>query len=92
MGVAVNAYDYCSYAPIAKIQAVVLCPQQVTRTDTLHRERRHGRWQQFGTPCILIKAPQWSHRPLKCALAGRQKPSVKADLTTYTYVIGELQC
>ena len=50
-----------------------------------------GRWQQFGTPCSLISAPQWLHRP--CSGPSwfyrvGKRPPVKADLAIYSPVSG----
>ena len=50
--------------PSIGTQAVVLCPQQVTKTDTVHRIGQDGCWEQFGTPCILIKACSGSTGPV----------------------------
>ena len=49
-------------------------------------------WLQFSTTtCSLIKSLQWFHRPCSAPLwidrVGK-KPSVKADLAIYSYVIG----
>ena len=69
----------------------MLCLQQATKTETVHRLGQDGRWQKFGTPCILIKAPQWLHRPCSASLwidRVDKKPSVKADLAIYSHVIG----
>ena len=44
-------------------QTVVLCSQQVTKIYTIHSIDQNGHWQQFGTPPILIGAPQWLYRP-----------------------------
>ena len=55
-----------------------------------------GRWQQFDTPCSLISAPQWLHRP--CSGPSwfyrvGKRPSVKADLAIYSPVSGvSVQC
>ena len=50
-----------------------------------------GCWQQFGTTCILIKAPQWLHKPCSAPpwidRVGK-KPFVKANLAIYSYVLG----
>ena len=38
------------------------------KTDIVHRIGRDGLWQQFGTTCTLIKAPQWLHGPCSVPL------------------------
>ena len=51
----------------------------------------NGCWQQFDTPCSLISAPQWLHRP--CSGPSwfyrvGKRPPVKADLAIYSPVSG----
>ena len=57
---------------------------------TNHRIDRDSHWQQLGTQPILISAPQWANRP--CNAPTRfyrvgKKPSVKADLVTYSHTV-----
>ena len=55
---------------------------------TTHRMGRDGHCQQFDTTPTLISAPHWPHRPCNAPMqlyrVGK-KPSVKADLATYSY-------
>ena len=62
-----------------------------SESDSIHWTGRHSRWQQFGISHILIGATHWPHRP--CIAPWwfdrvGNKPSVKADLTIYSYVLG----
>ena len=57
----------------------------------IHRTGQDSRWQQSGTSHILISATHWPHRP--CIAPWwfdrvSNKPSVKADLAIYSYVLG----
>ena len=69
-------------------QTAALCPQQSTETATVDVDCR---WQQFGTPCSLISAPQWLHRAcsgLSWFYRVGKRPPVKADLAIYSPVSG----
>ena len=72
-------------------QTAALCSQQSTETATVNLVDVDGRWQQFDTPCSLIIAPQWLHRPCSGLLwfyrVGK-RPPVKADLAIYSPVSG----
>ena len=57
---------------------------------TIHRIGWDRHWQQFNTTQILISALQWLHRPYNAArwfYRVGKKPSVKADLATYSHVV-----
>ena len=62
-----------------------------TETATVNMVGRDGRRQQFDTPCSLISAPQWPHRPCSGPLwfyrIGKRSP-VKADLAIYSPMSG----
>ena len=61
------------------------------RTATVSLVDVDGRWQQFDTPCSLISAPQWLHRPcsgLSWFYRVGKQPPVKADLAIYSPVSG----
>ena len=70
--------------PAIRQQTVVLCSQQMTGID------QDGHWQQLGTQPILISAPWWANRscnaPTQFYRVGK-KPSVKADLSIYSYAV-----
>ena len=57
---------------------------------TNHRIDQDGHWQQFGTQPILISATQWPNRSFNVLMqfyrVGK-KPSVKADLVIYSYIV-----
>ena len=58
--------------------------------NTIYRIDQDGHWQHFGTPPIMISAPQWLHRlhngPTQFYRVGK-KLSVKADLAIYGQVV-----
>ena len=72
-------------------QTAALCPQQSTESATVYLVDVDGRWQQFGTPCNLISAHQWLHRPCSGPSwfyrVSKRLP-VKADLAIYSPVSG----
>ena len=76
--------------PTIRAQTVVLCSQQTTGMYTNHSIDRDGHWQQSGTQPILISAPQWAcwpcNVPTQFYMIGK-KPSVKADLDTYSQAV-----
>ena len=77
--------------PFIRIQTAVLCLQLVPERDSIHRTGQDSHWQQFGTTHILINAIHWPHRPYSAPQwfdRVDNKPSVKADLTIYSYVFG----
>ena len=74
-------------------QAAKLFVQYLTETATMGPDNSTGRggcWVQFGTSCRLINASQVPHR-LRCdsSWLGRvgKKPSLKADLAIYSYIV-----
>ena len=74
-----------------RTHTAMLCLQRVTERDSIHRTGQDSRWQQSGTSHILISAIHWPHRP--CIAPWwfdrvGNKPSVKADLAIYSYVLG----
>ena len=82
--------------PFIRTQTAVLCVQQVTERDSIHRTGQDSRWQQSGTSHILISATHWPHRPCIAPWwfdrVGK-KPSVKAALVIFSYLLGIfMQC
>ena len=76
--------------PFIKTQAVVLYLQKVTETVRIGQD---SHWKQFGvaTTHILISATHWLHWP--CSAPSwfdriGKKPSVRADLVIYGYMLG----
>ena len=70
----------------------MLCfQQQVTERESIHRTGQDSHWQQSDTSHILISATHWPHRPFIAPWwfdRVGNKPSVKADLVIYNYVLG----
>ena len=76
--------------PAIRAPTVVLCPQQVTDMYTTHRMGQYRHCQQFDTTPTLISASQWPHRPCNAPIwfyRVSKKPSVKADLATYSHTV-----
>ena len=77
--------------PAITTQAAVLCLQQVTETDSIHRIWQNSHWQQFGTTHIPNNADHRLHSPCTTPswfdMVGK-KLSVKINMAIYSHVLG----